>query len=213
MRINQSLPGFASKPTRLLGMIATIVLLSGCAQTRNWLDQFTRSSAQSSDNVILGAPQAEDYLTDLERLAIGDPATQAEIFADADARATLTPDTSTTLKLALVFATPGHAEADAERAQSMLRELLSQPELMTAAEISLAQIHLRAVEDRIVMLSEARRLRESNSRQALTEEQAINQRLATVESENRRLRAELEEARDKLDAITTIERSIREQGQ
>ena len=194
-------------------MVATIVLLSGCAQTRNWLDQFTRSSAQSSDNVILGAPQAEDYLTDLERLAIGDPATQAEIFADADSRGTLTPDTSTTLKLALVFATPGHAEADAERAQSMLRELLSQPELMTAAEISLAQIHLRAVEDRIVMLSETRRLRESTSRRAMTEEQATNQRLATVESENRRLRAELEEARDKLDAITTIERSIREQGQ
>ncbi len=196
---------------RLLGGALAIALLSGCAQTKNWLDQFTRSSAQSSENVILGAPGAWDYLADLERLAVGDPATQAEIFADADSRATLTPDTSTTLKLALVLATPGHAESDEQRAQSMLRDLLAQPELMTAAETALAQIHLRAVEDRLVLLSEARRLRESVSRQALTEEQAMNRRLAIVESENRELRSQLEDARSKLDAITTIERSIREQ--
>ena len=41
----------------------------------------------------------------------------------------------------------------------------------------------------------------------LTEEQAINQRIATVESENRRLRRELVEAEDKLQAISNIERS------
>ena len=84
---------------------------------------------------------------------------------------------------------------------------------MTQAEISLAEIHLRAVEERIVLNSEARRLRESSSRAARTEEQAINQRLATVEAENRQLRRELEDAEQKLDAITSIERSIREQDQ
>ena len=63
----------------------------------------------------------------------------------------------------------------------------------------------------VVARTEARRLRESSSRAARTEEQAINQRLANVEAENRRLRDELEKAEQKLEAITSIERSIREQ--
>ena len=39
----------------------------------------------------------------------------------------------------------------------------------------------------------------------------MSQRIGTVESENRRLRRQLQEAEDKLEAITSIERSIREQ--
>ena len=193
--------------------LVTVVLLSGCAQTRGWLDGVRTSDERSSNSVVLGAPAAEDYLADLERLATGDPATQVEIYADAESRATLTPNPSTTLKFALVLATPGHSESDAERAQSLLRELLAQSPLMTPAEISLAQIYLQSIESRIVLESEARRLRQSSSRQAETEEQALNQRLATVEAENRRLRTELEDAEDKLEAITSIERSLREQGQ
>ena len=46
-----------------------------------------------------------------------------------------------------------------------------------------------------------------------TEAAAINQRLTTVEAENRRLRQALEEAEDKLEAITSIERDIRLQDQ
>ncbi len=163
--------------------------------------------------MILGAPTADDYLSELEKLATGDPATQIEIFADAESRATLTPDPSTTLRFALVLATPGHTETDPQRAQGLLRELLTQTPLMTPTEIALAQIYLNTVEQRIVLDSEARRLRQSSSRQARTEEQAINQRLAAVESENRRLRQELEDAENKLDAITSIERSIREENQ
>ncbi len=193
--------------------LAAVVLLSGCAQTKGWLDKVRPASDRGSDPVVLGAPAAEDYLADLERLATGDPATQVEIYADAESRATLTPNPSTTLKFALVLATPGHSETDAQRAQSLLRELLAQSPLMTPAEISLAQIYLQSIESRIVLESEARRLRQASSRQAQTEEQALNQRLATVEAENRRLRSELEDAEEKLEAITSIERSLREQGQ
>ncbi len=59
--------------------------------------------------------------------------------------------------------------------------------------------------------AENRRLRSINSRAATSEEQAVAERIAKVESENRRLRRSLEEAEQKLDAITSIERSIREQ--
>lgn len=193
--------------------LVTAVLLSGCAQTKGWLDKVRTGSDRGGDPVVLGAPAVEDYLADLERLATGDPATQVEIYADAESRATLTPNPSTTLKFALVLATPGHSESDAQRAQSLLRELLAQSPLMTPAEISLAQIYLQSIESRIVLESEARRLRQASSRQAQTEEQALNQRLATVEAENRRLRSELADAEEKLEAITSIERSLREQGQ
>ena len=59
--------------------------------------------------------------------------------------------------------------------------------------------------------SEARRLRSENSRAATTEAAAINQRLARIEAENRQLRQSLADAEAKLEAITSIERSIREQ--
>ena len=95
----------------------------------------------------------------------------------------------------------------------MLREALAQSALMTPAEIALAEIHLRSVEERIVLTAEARRLRASSSRQARTEEQAMTQRLQTVEAENRRLREELADAESKLEALTSIERDIREQDQ
>ena len=193
--------------------IAVITILSllftGCAQTSDWLQG--RSSGQSPAPVILGAPAANVYLEELRLLAAGDPATQAEIFADADAAAKLTPGPSTQLRLALVLATPGHSESNPEQAQSMLREVLTQTLLLTPAEIALATIHLNSVERMIVANAEARRLRTSSSRTARTEGQAVGRRLATVEEENRRLRRELDEAEGKLEAITTIERSIREQ--
>ena len=194
---------------RIAAMTILASLFAGCAQTSDWLQG--RSSGQPTGAVILGAPAADAYLDELRRLAAGDPATQAEIFADADAAATLTPGPNTQLRLALVLATAGHAESNPEQAQSMLREVLTQTLLLTPAEIALATIHLNSVERMIVANAEARRLRTSSSRAARTEEQAIGQRLATVEAENRQLRRELEEAEDKLEAITTIERSIREQ--
>jgi len=102
-------------------------------------------------------------------------------------------------------------EFDPKRAQSMLREILTQTALMTQAEIALATINLEFVEQLAVANSATRRLRASTSRAAQSQEEVTSQRLAAVEAENRRLRSELEEAERKLDAITSIERSIREQ--
>ena len=95
----------------------------------------------------------------------------------------------------------------------MLRELMAEPTLMTPAEIALATIYLKSTEELILLNSETRRLRASSDRAQRTEAAAINQRLTTVEAENRRLRQALEEAEDKLEAITSIERSIRQQEQ
>jgi hypothetical protein len=188
-----------------------VVLLSGCASTKNFLSGMSKSETPPGDIGILGAPETDQYLDELYRLASGDPATQAEIFADAQAGAQLTPGPQTNLRFALVLATPGHSGSDPVRAQSMLREILARTELMTQGEIALATLHLNAAEKLAVSQAETERLRTSTSRAAQSQEAATNQRLAAVEAENRRLRRELDEAQKKLDAITSIERSIREQ--
>lgn len=197
-------------------LAVALLCVAGCGSTGSWLDRVKPGggSSRQNDPVTPGAPSADDYLRELDLLATGDPATQVEIFADAESGATLTPDPSTNLRFALVLATPGHSQTDLQRAQSLLRELLTQSALMTPSEVALADIYLNSVEDRLMLESEARRLRESAaSRPDRTEEQALAQRLAAVEAENRRLRAELSDAEQKLEAITSIERSIREQGQ
>ncbi len=200
---------FTTGLTKVAAASVALAMLAGCSQTKSWLAG--KDSGGNDGPVILGAPEAEVYLDELYRLATGDPATQAEIFLDAESAAKLTPGPSTELRFALVLATPGHSESDPERAQSMLRELLIQTELLTPAEMSLAMIQLKHVEELMVVESETNRLRSASSRQQQSEQQAVSTRLATVESENRRLKKELAEAEEKLDAITSIERSIREQ--
>ncbi len=187
----------------------TVAIVSGCGQTSDWIKDHI--SLGSDEPEILGAAEIETYIDELGKIASGDPAAQAEIFADASSAAQLTPGPSTNLRFGLILAIPGHPESDPERAQSILREVLAQTILLTPAEIALATIHLNSVERQIIANSESRRLRAASSRAAQTQEQATSQRLAAVEAENRQLRRDLEEAQQKLDAITTIERSIREQ--
>lgn len=196
--------------------IATIVfvmsLVSGCAaasKAADWLRG--RDQPTTDEAVVLGAPAAEVYLEELYELSSGDPGKQAEIFADADAAARLTPGPTSNLRFGLVLATPGHAGTDTERAQTLLSGVLEQSELLTAAEISLATIYLNNVTRLNLISSEARSLYESTSRAARNEQQATSQRIAAIEAENRRLRNELADAEEKLEAITSIERSIREQ--
>jgi len=197
--------------TKMTAMIVLIALTAGCAQTSDWLRG--RRTAKAVDPVILGAPEAESYLSELYELVSGDAFTQVEIFSDAKSAATLTPDPSSQLRYALVLAAPGHAESDPQQAQSIFRQLLSRTELLTPAEIALATIQLKDVEERLVLDAETRRLRAENARAATTEQRAVAQRMSTIEAENRHLRQQLSDAEQKLEAITSIERSIREQAE
>jgi hypothetical protein len=190
-----------------------VSLLSACAQTKHVMASMGRSSEPSDDAVVLGAPDAEQYLSELHDFTNGNPRTQQEIFEDAQSESTLTPGPQTNLRYAMILATPGHAGFDPEMAQTLLRNVLQQESILTASEVSLATIHLKSVERQIALSSEARRAMATSSRAATSEEQASRQRLAAVEAENRRLQEELADAKEKLDAITSIERSIREQDQ
>lgn len=191
-----------------------VVVLAGCESTDNWLKRWTDSDREA---VILGAPGAHEYLHEIYVLATGDPAEQADIFANAKSAAERQPGTSTQLRYALLLATPGHAEHSDIQAQTLLRQLLAEPELMTPAENALATIHLQEVEERLVLVAETDHLREEvaqlqSAQQANpTEEAALARRVANVEAENRRLRRSLADAEAKLEALSEIERSLREQ--
>jgi hypothetical protein len=183
-------------------------LTAGCTHVNDWL---RGDRSQASENFGIDGREAAPYIGEMSQLASGDPATQAEIYADATAAARLTPDTGSRLRFALVLATPGHPGSDPDLAQNILRELLSAPELLTPVEHSLATIHLGEVEERLTLNAEARRLRLASARASNSEDEATARRIASVESENRQLRQSLAEAEEKLEAITSIERSIREQ--
>ena len=192
-----------------IALVAAALIVSGCETTGDWLKG--RRTAEATDVVGLDGEAANPYLVELEQLATGDLATQAEIVADAESAATLTPGTSTRLRYALILASPGHSGTDPVAAQGILRDLLTQPELMTATEMALANIFLNNIETQIVLDTEARRLRAENTRAETTEDAAIAQRMARIEAENRQLREMLSDAESKLEAITSIERSMREQ--
>ena len=104
---NSSIGG--KRATLALALVLSAALLSACSQTGNWLNS-SKGASSSGEEIILGAPGAEEYLSELAVLSSGDPALQAEILADSRAAAELTPNPSTTLRYALVLATPGHPE-------------------------------------------------------------------------------------------------------
>jgi len=204
-----------SRFAQIVTMALIVSMASGCAtasKATNWLTG--KSPPENEDYVVLGAPSADEYLGELNDLVAGNPDKQADILADVSSAARLTPNPSTNLRLGLVLATPGHAGSDPVRAQSVLLGVLAQTELMTTAEIAFATIALNNVESEIGVsntAASAARRQESASQAARNDEQATSQRLAASEAENQRLRAELAEAEQKLDAITSIERSIRDQ--
>lgn len=191
-------------------LVASMISLSACESTSNWLKG--RKTADA-DEMAVGVAESDRYVIELAELVKGDPATQAEIFADSKAAAQYTPRPSTQLRYALVIATPGHANSNDREAQSLLRDLLTQNELLGPAEVSLATVHLNEVEKRVVLGSESRQLRAVSeaSTSSSTEDAALARHVASVEAENRRLRQSLAEAESKLEAITSIERSVRDQ--
>ncbi|MEJ2257941.1 MAG: hypothetical protein P8X98_13250 [Woeseiaceae bacterium] len=192
--------------------LATTALLSGCGATSK-LGDWLRGGDESatSDAVIIGAPDAETYLAELYELASGDTRRQAAIYEDASSAAQLAPGPSSSLRLALVLATPGHANSNPSRAVTMLREVLEQEPLLTSGELSLATVSLLNAERLAAASGEVARLLDASQQAVRNEEESANRRVTAVEAENRRLREQLEEAEEKLEAITSIERTIREQ--
>jgi hypothetical protein len=74
----------------------------------------------------------------------------------------------------------------------------------------LAEIHLREVEQRLILDAAAEQLRRESTTALEQQNADSSRRLQVALEENRRLRAELDDVTQKLNAFTTIEQSIRE---
>ncbi len=191
----------------LLAALAALALVTGCSSATGWLD---RDGDDGIANRDVDGADVSGYLRTMRDLAAGDPATKAEVFARVDDAALQSPTTTNRLRLALALATPGHAGADAERAREMLTGILARSELLLPAEVTLAQLQLEVVEQRLLLKTENRQLRSRYERAADEDRQRLAAQLSAARAENRELARALQEAEEKLRAITTIERSIRE---
>ena len=150
------------------------------------------------------------YLRTLRDLLEGDAVLKADVFRNVAAAADAAPTTTNRLNLALALATPGHPSSNPLEAQRLLNEALAKDNALLPEERVLALVELKDVEQRLILDAEAARLQRAAQVATNQRNEQSSQRLQTALDENRQLRQQLDEARAKLDAITNIERSMRE---
>lgn len=158
----------------------------------------------------LGSSALSLYLDTLRNLVEGDAVVKADTFRNVAAAADVSPTTTNRLNLALALATPGHPASNPAAAQKALNELLATGDALLPDERVLALVHLKDVEQILILDAEAQRLQRAAQAATAQRNDQSAQRLQAALEENRQLKLALDEARAKLDAITNIERSIRE---
>jgi hypothetical protein len=164
----------------------------------------------ADDSGRLDGDEIALYLATIQALVADDPVLQADTFRAAAVAAETEPTTTSELNLALALATPGHPSSDAAAAQKLLTELLASGSSLLPEERVLAMNHLKQVEQRLILDAEARDLRDQLAAARSARSAQNSRQVESLRAENEQLRADLAEAREKLDAITNIERSIRE---
>lgn len=194
--------------------IALVVGLAGCSAA----GLFGGGDAQRSGSAagaagrgaeVIDAQGLAVYLELMRRLVEGDAVTQADAFADAADAFELVPTTTNRLKYALALAMPGHAGSDPGAAERRLSGLLADNTLLPEERV-LAEIHLASVSERLLLDASAEQLRQDLAQARAERDADSAAELQAVLEENRRLQENLEEAAAKLDAITSIEQSIRD---
>jgi hypothetical protein len=196
--------------------ILLAAFLAGCSLSGGLFG--SRGATTSSPQVVPSggvARQSESeslaiYLATIRDLIEGDAVAKADAFRNAADAANTAPTTTNRLNLALALATPGHPSSNALEAQKQLGDLLASPDALLPEERTLALVHLKEVEQRLILDAEAQRLQHAVQAATAQRNDQSAQRLQTALDENRQLKVELEEAKAKLDAIMNIERSIRD---
>jgi hypothetical protein len=196
---------------RIVSPLLAVVLAACSAFGGGGLTRQSTPSAEPAPGPVAGVGDGVGlYLTTLRSLIEGDPVVQADVFRGVAAAADLSPTTTNRLMLALALATPTHPSSDPAAAQRLLSELLAASDALLPEEYVLALIHLKDVEQRLILDAEADRLQQAVAAATAQRNERTAQQLQAALDENRQLKAALEEVRAKLDAITNIERSIRE---
>jgi hypothetical protein len=189
----------------LTGLAAACSSTSSISGGRGGSGGDSRAATTPLDGSVLAV-----YLDTMGALIEGDAVQQAETFQALDQAIERAPTTTNRLRYALALATPGHPWADPAAAEQRLNALLAARDALLPEERILATIHLKEVESRRVLNAEAQRVKRDADTTLARQNEENSKRLRAASRENQRLRAELDNAQQKLEAITVIERSIRE---
>lgn len=196
----------------LAALPLVVLVLSACGTTALFsrgeplaAESGPDAGAEQQQAAVLGM-----YLRTMNDLIEGDASLQADVFKTAEEASLVEPTATNRLNYALALATPGHPSANPAEARRVLAELLAGTDTLLPEERILATVHLKETEQRLILDAQARRVQREAAAATTEQNNATAQRLQALTEENRRLRVELDEARGKLDAITNIERSIRE---
>jgi hypothetical protein len=196
---------------RNLGALLLLAALAACTMAGGPRDGREAAPPTATDAGPTNAAEGLGiYLQTLRSLIEGDPVEQADVFRGVAAAADSSPTTTNRLMLALALATPTHPASDDARAQTLLGELVAAGDALLPEERVLALIHLKDVEQRLILNAEADRLQRAAAAATAERNDRASQQLAAALEENRQLKDALDDVRARLDAITNIERSIRE---
>jgi hypothetical protein len=192
-----------------------VAALCGCSASGGVLPSRSGGASSVATKPADGAQRhAEDnigiYLQTLHDLIEGDSVMQIDAFRRAADAASSAPTTTNRLRLALALATPGHPSSNPMEAQKQLSQLLASGDALLPEERTLALLHLKEVEQRLILDAEAQRLQRAAQAATAQRNDENTQRLQAALEENKQLKAALDEARARLDAIINTERSIRE---
>lgn len=193
----------------MLRHLAAFVAL-GCMSACGVIEQMNGRPAPEPAAAAPAAVGLGVYLDALVVLVQDDPVAQADAWQRIEQAAATSPTTTNRLRLALARAVPGHPGSDPVQAHGELGELLAFTDALLPEERALATVQLHELEQRLVLEEQTRQLRETADQAAASEREGMQRRLDAARAENLRLQQALEDASQKLDAITSIERSIRE---
>jgi hypothetical protein len=165
-----------------------------------------RTAAPTAQETGVGA-----YLDTLNRLANGNAAQQADVFYEIERDYTSAPTTASSLRYAMALVTVGHPSANLAEGKKLLERLLANPERLTPGEKNLAAFLVKDADARLQLEAEVRRLAatvDERTRGQANLGSRLQSQVQAQAEEIVRLRRQLDEAQQKLDAIKSIEKSI-----
>ena len=191
-------------------LVAVALALYGCSgMTPRPAPPPPRNENVEEDRDAAAAVLMGNTFQSMQRLSQAPAAEQAELLAAGRAGYERSPQGGAQLRYALLLATPGHPGRDAPQAQTLLRQLVAQPETLVPIERAVALVELAQLDRELGLKAENDRMQSDAQRGDHERVAAAAQRRLQAEiDENAKLRKQLEDAQAKLDAVANIERNL-----
>jgi hypothetical protein len=196
-------------PRNCQPLLLTLALCACAGTATRPAPQPQRSESVAEDRDAAVALLLANSFQTMQRLSQAPAAEQAELLAAARAAYERAPQGGAQLRYALLLATPGHPGRDAPKAQTLLRQLVAQPETLAPIERAVALVELAQLDRELGLKADIERLQADAQRGDHERAVAAAQRRLQAElDENAKLRKQLEDAQAKLDAVANIERNL-----